>query len=100
MYLTHRMHETFPFQHIWNGRAFAVVDILHNEYIDEYVSEDDALAKVKALNSKYRAEQSAKTEAYWAIRKAQGTDHVFLGVSDSIWTRLGRFIHKQLNSKA
>jgi hypothetical protein len=100
MYITHRMRETFPFQTMWNGRAFAVIDIMRNEYVDEYVSEDVALAQVKALNTKFQIEQRAKTQAYWAIEKAKGTDKDFAGVSDSLWARIAEFVRNKLKAMA
>ena len=100
MYLSKRIHDTFPFQHMWNGRAFAVIDIMRNEYVDEYVCEDVALAQVKALNTKFQIEQHAKIQAYWAIEKAKGTDKDFAGVSDSLWGRLATFVRKKLKTMA
>ena len=100
MYITHRMRETFPFQTMWNGRAFAVIDIMRNEYVDEYVSEDVALAQVKALNAKFQAEKSAQSAAYWAIRKAQGTDQISLADVPSLWGRLATFVRKKLKTMA
>lgn len=88
MYITHRMHETFPFQTMWNGRAFAVIDIMRNEYVDEYVCEDVALAQVKALNTKFHIEQHAKIQAYWAIERAKERDRSSSNVFASLWTRL------------
>jgi len=100
MYITHRMHETFPFQTMWNGRAFAVIDIMRNEYVDEYVCEDVALAQVKALNAKFQAEKSAQSAAYWAIRKAQGTDQISLADVPSLWGRLATFVRKKIKAMA
>jgi len=99
MYLSKRIHDTFPFQHMWNGRAFAVIDIMRNEYVDEYVCEDIARAQVKALNAKYRFERSAQKEAYWAIRKAQGTDQISLADVSSVWTRLKQAVLPFLHSR-
>ena len=100
MYITHRMRETFPFQTMWNGRAFAVIDIMRNEYVDEYVCEDVALAQVKTLNAKFQAEKSAQSAAYWAIRKAQGTDQISLADVPSLWGRLATFVRKKLKAMA
>jgi len=100
MYITHRMHETFPFQTMWNGRAFAVIDIMRNEYVDEYVCKDVALAQVKALNTKHRLEQHAKIQAYWAIERAKECDRSSSNVFASLWARLAEYVRKKLKAMA
>jgi len=100
MYITHRMRETFPFQTMWNGRAFAVIDIMRNEYVDEYVCEDVALAQVKALNTKFQIEQHAKIQAYWAIERAKERDQSSSNVFASLWGRLAEFVRNKLKTMA